>query len=942
VGILFVLPCLYGTYKFGYHFLAYLAIVPFCLYDINVNRVLKAFTVTVGLLLASAILCSLTGIIPANVQASTGTSHVGNIRGGYGIISSTDLAAYFVFLLLAFWCCREKKKDGWNTLLTFCLVLLTAAGIYISTSAWTSILLCLLLALGVLYEHFEERALRAGKEHRRISGVVDCAVTWIFPVLAVLFYGLTRLYGQGNLFAIKADQLLHSRLKYAWLSAVRYGVHPLGALTPQNGNGGLMIRSWQGTYDFLDSTYGLLLIRYGWVLTLMIAFLWVWMTRRALKHGKRRIACSMAIIAVHCFSEHHFPELNYNIFLAMPLCAMIPAGREEADSGKEAHAWLPLLTGGLIAGGILLTFPGFLSRTRALFELKGWLGGAYSSSAAWAFILLCLILIALLWRCVTGLAAAMIEKRKAGIRLIAGILVPVLAFAGIHLWTGRVLDTTEYDERIRADTPAVERILSAAEEPVYTSQLEEIYKRNFQGISDRIGPLETLGGEKKGTAIAERDLERYMLLHTGAVYAEISDYSAVYTYDDAVIQALRSDGYDVRGYYYSERELDLRRIAAMNGVEADPAGTVHLEPGENLVEEPDLSLYSGTYLVTFDLTAEPEDLSGDICDLEITTYNREILVKKVTVTEEDFDGNGRLHEEISCTIKNAGSGAGSAGVGFNVYPRTPVTVNRISWKQIRANDRSRTYDSYNRLITAYYVDADGNPEAQSGGYYGVAYEYGSGTAWTVRKYLDEQGNLMTGASGYAQTVRARNEKGQLIEERYLDEQGELCLNASGYAMYRMSYDEAGNANDYRYFGTDEEPILINSGYAELRRTYNDQKQITEESYYGTEGVPALRTAGYAAVRREYDQDGNVTAERYYGVDGEPVLRSSGYAEVRRVYNENRQKIREEYYGTDGNPIALKGGRYATEYSYYASGKVRTETYLGLDGETVRIIEHQDE
>ena len=800
------LVCFIISFKFAYGRISYLACIAICLYGIDTEKALKVFTINISVLLAGTILCSLTGAVENQVRTNFGTAHLGNIRSDYGIISSSDFAAYFVFLLLSFWCI-QKKRDWWSAVCACCFVLLIVYGIYICTSTWTSIILCLLLTIVILYEKIESDLL-----HRNRLGwfpkLAELVAIWVFPVLGLLFLGFTWLYGYGNRIAIQIDQIMHSRFMCAWDAFQKYGIHPFGALTFQHGWGGDLIPAWQGSYDFIDSTFALLLIRYGWILTMIVLLLWVWMTWRAIKAGRRRIAFSLAIIAVHCFSEHHFPELNYNILLATPLCALLPL---ENPDKKHSRTWLPWVTAGTLITILALLAPSILSRIRAFFGIQGWVGGEVSSVPALVFFLLLVGALYLVWRGLYRSIESLFEKRRLEKRIIAGLIVSVLFFFGSHVWISKVIDrgTLLYKDQLSADAPAIERILASAVDPVYAGQMEELYKEKFKGISSRIStPEEMIGRNKKGTIIVSKNKESSVMFNTGAAYAQISDYSSIYTYDEHIAQALRNAGYSVHGYYDTEREMDLDALAKLNGLERTKDG-IFLN-GMDLIKEPNLMLYAGDYQTTFELNVDPKDLDQEIiCDLAITTYDSDNLIQKKTVSSDEFDESGHLTATIGFTIQD------SNGIRFEVYPKAPsLAVNRIAWKATPASEIWKSYDQFNRLILERYFDQDGTPTKRDDGYYGVAYEYGDGSKrWVLRTYLDGTGKPMKGSSGYAQTVRVYNQKKQLIEERYLDETDNLCLNTGGYAICRWDYNEKGDVNHTWYYGVNEEPVQINRGYA---------------------------------------------------------------------------------------------------------------------------------
>lgn len=904
LGMAFAIPCLFVAYKYKYHFLIYLAVIPFCLYEIEINKILKVFTFTVGIILSTTILCSLIGVIDNQFTASVSEGHMGSIRGRYGIASATDLAAYFFFVLASFWMSREEKMDRWNTGFTILLSLLASVGIWFFTRTRTSIILCLLLTLLIVFDAYVGKHI--GKGTIRARKIVDTIAVWSLPILGLLFFGLTWLYGHGNTIAIKFDRIIDARFRYAWESVQKYGIHPLGALTPQHGWGGDSIQQWQGTYDFLDSTFALFLIRYGWVLTVIIIFLWSWMTKNALKMGRRRIAYSMMAIAVHCFVEHHFPELNYNILLATPFCIL--SSSMSMDKVKavdsEKRRWIPWLTAFIEIGAILFLLPDCLSRMRAVVAVEGWTNNEYSSINAVVLIVGAIVLIILLWFSLSKILSLLIKKERVQKKLILGTLVSLLFLFGIQFIAEKEIDTTIFDDQMNEDTPAVELILATKTQPVYVDQKEEFYKRRFSGIEDRIDSVEAISRERSGTVLLDKK-ESYVLLHTGAVYAEISENSGLYTYDEAVIESLRKAGYSVRGYYFSENNLDLGTIAKRNKIQKNGTESLVLNSGTAFIESPDLSLYSGDYLITFELSIDPYNALEEICDFEISAYFGEDIIEKVQIYADEFDEYGNLSKKIPFTIKGEGSRLGSAGIRFTIYPNAPIEIKKISYKRNPSYDIWQSFDSYYRVTSEFFFDANGKPAKTNKGYYGIEYEYdGDSTSWLLCRFLDESGKPMMCTDGYAMIARSFDGLGRFVEEQYLDTDGKLCCTKDNYALYKRGFDKKGNVNKYSYFDDHYSLVINRSGYAIMIKEYDNEQRVIKESYYGINQEPIVLPRGFSSKELQYDNAGHLIMESYYGTNGEPVIIWEGYSVVKYFYDNHSVLVREEYYGIDEKVVEL--------------------------------------
>ncbi len=684
-----VVLCTLITKKFDYTFMVYLPFVAMCLYRIEAEKVLKVFTAVLGTMLAVTVLCALSGAI-RNLLYLRGITW-GQMRSSYGICYPTDLAAYLVYFLVLLFACMRKESRGQSVLLLL-LVLGTVAVIAVYIDARNSLICAALIALVVLYDRLSEDVLSGRKGTKWIRKTVDGLTIASFPLLGAVMLGLSWLYGQGNGLAVKINGMLSDRLSLTWTSLNQYGIRLFGALTPQTGWGGRLVNT-EG-YEFLDSTYALLLIRYGIFFTILVGCLWVWMTRKAIRTGHRRIALAMALIAFHSFMEHHFPELNYNILLVMPLClfgkgsetAESPAAvKPPADGRKAAAGWI---AGAVVAAGFVLLLPKMLSLARCLFAMKGWQNildwywDGYETLGAMVCWLVCLAAWVGLWFALRRGIAELLAKKRLSWRAPAGLAAATVVFVGGFLLVRGQIAAGQgpYAEQMEKEAAAVEQVLAAAEQPVYAGQMEELYKRRFNGISDRIFTPEELARSCKGSILLEHDNEAYQLLNTGAKYTELSPSMGLFTYDEAVIAKLSEAGYAFHDYYSAEREVKLSTYR-WNEPEPTEYDALNLPANWRLVlRGPFEEQYAGSYTVTYKLKLKDSDLIGqdqEVCVLRAVTQYGDVEMTSRIVKANEFDQKGNLTVEM-----NYRTGT-TRGVEYRVYviDGAQVGVRKVSWKQ---------------------------------------------------------------------------------------------------------------------------------------------------------------------------------------------------------------------------------------------------------------------
>ena len=240
-----------------------------------------------------------------------------------GIAYPTDFAAWVLYMVLFMWLAFPRMPDA--AMVPLCVVSFFAAYVAISE---TSMLCTSLLALMVAYRVFERRVIEAKGRLRFLKSLVSLAALGAFPALACLTWFLLAAYGRGYGFAVRLNSLLSTRLALAYQAYRQYGFRAFGAPLTQISSGGTT--DWPADYNFVDSTYALIVLRYGFVCFFAICLLWVFLAWRGVKGGQRRMVLGMLLIAAHSFSEHHFPDVNYNILLVLPFCRL-PAPETPAE-----------------------------------------------------------------------------------------------------------------------------------------------------------------------------------------------------------------------------------------------------------------------------------------------------------------------------------------------------------------------------------------------------------------------------------------------------------------------------------------------------------------------------------------------------------------------------------------------------------------------------------
>ena len=654
-GAVFIaLPFFIVAFLHDYKMLVYLPLLALCLVDMNPDKVFHSYLVTFGFFIICTVLCSLSGVIHNIVRPDRWNSVEDVVVGSsYGFINTTDFASYFVFYLLFLWC--YLKKHTWPvTILLSLFALIISYIVYIVSLSRTSFVCGILIALIILGEAIWSNNKNPKKQWSLLFKIAPAALIAFVPVLALLFWAAMFFWTKGFPFTAELNEILSNRLGYSWNLLKEYGIHLLGSSTPLYGNGGSVIQT--NEYIFFDTTFALIPIRYGILLTAVIFSLWVWMTLKALRSGNKRIAISMAIIGLHALSEHHFMDANYNLLLIMPFCAfnsktMCQKSDATQQTRKERSGWFSIISAGQIIILCILAMPRLLSWLRTFYFLKDW-ASAEKQILALAFCFGIILSIYLFWKTISVIWYQRSCKAYISLGLVS------LFLASSFLYINHTINNglSESKARLDSEEKVIALIQDAAKQPVYVYEASELYQLRFGGFSNHIMTPDELWRKQEGTFITNRDNESLSFIETGIrQYTEISEYSGVYSFDPSVQSALAAAGYDMVNYYNSERNVELDYLARLNHLQQDPHGYLILNgPEDSITDNIALDQLMGSYQVSYRLQLPGYDNSIDetetVCTLRIVAYDYEKTVKEQLLYIHDFDESGQCVVTIDYTI----------------------------------------------------------------------------------------------------------------------------------------------------------------------------------------------------------------------------------------------------------------------------------------------------
>ncbi|MBR3165641.1 MAG: hypothetical protein IKF16_05675, partial [Lachnospiraceae bacterium] len=403
-------------------------------------------------------------------------------------------------------------------------------------------------------------------------------------------------------------------------------------------------------YYFLDSSYAMLLIRYGWIPFATAAALWTGMGLRARRAGDQKLLCIMTVIAFHAMSEHHFPDVQYNMLLILPFASisqqegLLKTDSKFAERLREKRTVICCIAGLLMAA--FLAAPPVLDRLRTVFDLVGTESGLGEILA----VLWCAVL--LLAAGTTGwllcLQAERLQKRQGwNKKTLAGLALGLAVLLGMMLVDSLVIRQADESGQINPEkAEALGQLLEAASGKVVVNREPELMHRHFPGISRSVWYGRDLARQGNTSVVVDLEEDNIAFPRMGFRFSQISTDDAVYSNDPSVIEGLAKAGYQWTAYDAAVREVDLGAFAEFNELSLTEEGSVVLENGKKLNHGPYLDFYAGTYRVTFDLKADGRTESDEpLCSLYVATLEGHSLAEK-SVGMENMSPNGTCSAEL--------------------------------------------------------------------------------------------------------------------------------------------------------------------------------------------------------------------------------------------------------------------------------------------------------
>ena len=655
-----------------YVFLLYFSVLTLGCVGTDYRTLLKVQVCVVGAVVFAAALCCMVGAIENRVYWGHGT-----IRSSFGYTYPTNMAAYYVFIIIAAWIAWDEVWDPVFLLLGFLSLFISG----VIADSKTSFLCSLLFVAAVFWCWLIRN--KTSTWIIWIQNVLGFLCRIAFPLCGAIAILLTVAFHQGLPYMEKLNEWTSNRLAQQTDAFYQYGVHLFGRAFEMHGLTSVFPVL---NYNYVDCSYLQLLLRCGALAFLLYLVLWPMMTGTAIKAGKYRLSMGLALIALHSLSEHRFLVVDYNLLFVAPF-AVIAVGdcrdrdtpRASPESTRASGSHLALLfTGGLLIMPALFFWKPILSGARTMWTVllsQNMTLQLYQRRTIFfvsiCFIYSCVFLAFLIFRIVSFF----LHGEKPKLWYSVAFLLCFAAGSAVLVKANDRLDRAmaEYEDVLEEDTAFVSLAKNVDGLHLYDAELPMLYDRRYGGFSTSFFNGEDLARVRNLAVITDSDHQWPSMFQRGFSYSEISDHHAVYTDSPELLQAMDEYGYDPVPYYSKEMSVKMRDLAEWNRITPKSDESLTITSERPILNVPDVDLRPGNYTFFFDLSLQKPSDIGDrkaedtafMIGFSDNAGARQLFERAVTFGE--FDEDGKMDLQVSSFFN-------AAGVEFTIVPAQGVAL----------------------------------------------------------------------------------------------------------------------------------------------------------------------------------------------------------------------------------------------------------------------------
>lgn len=655
----------------NYQFILFISAIMIALYDIDYDKIISMQLFSVGLIILIAVLASQLGII---MNTCFVTDKASGLRNSCGFVYPTVFASVILYFCLFSWI-KKKKCSDWLMLIPGLLSFYVG---YFVTSSRTSALCSLVFIVAIVIYNLCKLLPQNNHVLKLIRNIFVFLLYLSFGLFAIITFITSLMYYYHVPIAEQINTLMSTRVSLAVSGAVKYGIHPFGSNFELIGG-----TASAAQYNFIDNSYALMFIRYGWVYFVLVAYLWFVTIHKVVKSGNYKMAIVMAIIAFHCLSEQYYTEINFNLFLVLPFAKYAKFENDDVSIMDNVSV---ILTSIVVIALSLICLPSVFSYLRTFISITNLTNANRYQQYICIFVLglVGILLVGLVYSICSTIRS--IIKKEYHTKTII-ILISCLFLSFIlpqYKDTIFQINYDEYLEIFQTEEEIIDDIKQAKTGNLYSLDAPEYYNRYFKGFSGNIMYGEEIANEKNATVVADIDFDSDGYIYNGFKWMQISDRHAIYTNDASVINALESKGYQLDTIYSKENTLDIVGLGTMNGIISNENNQLIIESNHTSIStSPYIYLHAHTYAFTFNMSGlssvTGEAISPDqpIAKLSFSYADDESVFSEIDIYPS-FDENGYYNCEAQIYSYRM------SNVYFTLEPvnNSSFWLNSVSYKKI--------------------------------------------------------------------------------------------------------------------------------------------------------------------------------------------------------------------------------------------------------------------
>jgi hypothetical protein len=289
----------------GYGFLLPVLFLILGAKNVPFKKLLQIYCAISGTLIIITVIASQTGLVENLIYKRNGQ------RISFGFNYPTDFTAHIFFFFMGY-CYLRKESLSYLELIG-----ILGLGIfsYIFCGARTNFLCLLLTFLVFLFLKIHYNISYKKDIIHTINPIFSKVLVFSMPICALCIFVLTLFYHNlpSSIISTTLNSMMSGRLNWYSVGLDRYGIKIFGSAFTMIGNGGST--EPVTNYFFLDSSYILLLIRYGIMIFLSVIVIFLINSVQAHNNKNYYLLLILTLIAIQCIMEHHLLEIAYNPFM---------------------------------------------------------------------------------------------------------------------------------------------------------------------------------------------------------------------------------------------------------------------------------------------------------------------------------------------------------------------------------------------------------------------------------------------------------------------------------------------------------------------------------------------------------------------------------------------------------------------------------------------------